>query len=251
MLSVILLREMLKKGLLPNYSLGLIHLESQYNTIGIIGLYEALQKYNFVVKDEFGNTSYTDRGVDFAKEILQLINSIKDEFSADKDYSINIEQIPGERAAAVLMQKDHFFYQDEIYELPLYGNQWIPLGVNCTLQEKIKLSAILDKACNGGSIAHINLDAPLTDEETAWELLNYIADAGVNYFAFNLKISSCKHNHGFYGEVCPYCGEPKTTTYQRIVGFLTAEKTYSKERKSELKLRKWEPINIDTLKELV
>ena len=70
------------------------------------------------------------------------------------------------------MQKDHFFYPDEIYELPLYGNQWIPLGVNCTLQEKIKLSAILDKACNGGSIAHINLDAPLTDEETAWELLN-------------------------------------------------------------------------------
>jgi ribonucleoside-triphosphate reductase len=101
------------------------------------------------------------------------------------------------------------------------------------------------------SIAHINLDAPLTNEETAWELLNYIADAGVNYFAFNLKISSCRHNHGFYGEVCPYCGEPKTTTYQRIVGFLTAEKTYSKERKSELKLRKWEPINIDTLKELV
>lgn len=35
------------------------------------------------------------------------------------------------------------------------------------------------------------------------------------------------------------------------INVLTAEKTYSKERKSELKLRKWEPINIDTLKELV
>ena len=85
-----IIKRNVEKGLLPNYSLGLIHLSSQYNTIGIIGLYEALQKYNFVVKDEFGNTSYTDRGVDFAKEILQLINSIKDEFSADKDYSINI-----------------------------------------------------------------------------------------------------------------------------------------------------------------
>ena len=30
-----------------------------------------------------------------------------------------------------------------------------------TLQEKIRLSARLDKACNGGSIAHYNLDAPL------------------------------------------------------------------------------------------
>ena len=34
--------------------------------------------------------------------------------------------------------------------LPLMGNQWIPLGVKCSLDEKIKLSAILDDACNGG-----------------------------------------------------------------------------------------------------
>ena len=71
--------------------------------------------------------------------------------------------------------------------MPLYGNQWIPLGVKTTLLEKIKLSSILDAACNGGSITHINLDTPLSDEETAWELLNYIADEGVIYFAFNLK----------------------------------------------------------------
>ena len=34
--------------------------------------------------------------------------------------------------------------------LPLMGNQWIPLGVKCTLDEKIRDSAELDKACNGG-----------------------------------------------------------------------------------------------------
>lgn len=124
----------------------------------------------------------------------------------------------GERAAAILMQKDYFFFPDEKYELPLYGNQWIPLGVKTTIQEKTKLSAILDKACNGGSIAHINIDAPFNDSETAWNLLNYIANEGVTYFAFNVRISSCKNNHGFYGETCPTCGNPKETTYQRIVG---------------------------------
>ena len=79
------------------------------------------------------------------------------------------------------MEKDKIFCPNEKYELPLYGNQWIPLGVKTTLEEKCKLSAILDKACNGGSIAHINIDAPFTNFDTAWDMLNYVADSGVPF----------------------------------------------------------------------
>lgn len=129
------------------------------------------------------------------------------------------------------------FHPHEKYELPLYGNQWIPLGVKTTISEKVRLSSIMDKACSGGSIAHINLDSPLEDFDMAWSFLNKIADSGVVYFAFCTKISACKHNHGFYGDICPICGEKKETTYQRIVGFLTPEKTYSKERKAEFRMR--------------
>ena len=42
---------------------------------------------------------------------------------------------------------------------------------------------------------------------------------------------------------CPMCGEEKATTYQRIVGFLTPEKTYSKERKAEFSMRDWMDLN--------
>ena len=238
-----IIRRNVEKGLLPNYSHNIIELSHQYNTIGVIGLYEALQKYGHVYKDEFGYTYYTDAGVQFAKEILASINRCKDEFAATVDYMINIEQIPGEKAAATLMEKDRLIFPKAKYELPLYGNQWIPLGVKTTLQEKIRLSAELDNACNGGSIAHINLDAPLTDFETAWNLLNYIADAGVTYFAFNLRINACEKNHGFYGDTCPTCGGEATTSYQRIVGFITPEKSYSKERKVEFALRDWFDLN--------
>lgn len=243
-----IIKRNIDKGLLPNYTCNVMSMSSQYNTIGIIGIYEALQKYGFTYKDELGNTFYSDDGVEFAKKILRTIHSIKDSFASDKDYQINIEEIPAERAAAILMEKDCFFYPNEIYELPLYGNQWIPLGVKTTLQEKIRLSAILDKACSGGSIAHINLDTPLENFDTAWELLNYIADQGIVYFAFCLRISSCKNNHGFYGNTCPYCGEPTETTWQRIVGFLTPEKTYSKERKDEFKRRDW--FEMDRMREI-
>lgn len=246
-LSVIrhIIERNIDKGLLPNYTHGLIHLKNQYNTIGIIGVYETLKKFGLTHKDELGYTSYTDEGMAFAKRILATINECKEAFRKreDSDYMINVEQVPGERAAAVLQEKDQQLFPNEDYELPLLGNQWIPLGVKCTLDEKIRDSAELDKACNGGSIAHINLEAPLTDFDTAWKLLNYIKDKGVTYFAFNLRISACKHNHGFFGETCPVCGEPKETTYQRIVGFLVPEKSYSKERKAEFKLRDWYEID--------
>jgi len=229
----------IEKGLLPNYSKEVMSMESQYNTIGIIGIYEALQKFGYTYKDEFGNTFYSDEGLEFAKNILKTITDVKNEFSEDKGYSINIEEIPAERAAAILMEKDKFFHPNEKYKLPLYGNQWIPLGVKTTLQEKIRLSAILDEACSGGSIAHINLESPLENFDTAWNLLNYVADQGVVYFAFCVRISSCKNNHGFFGKICPYCGEPVETTWQKIVGFLTPEQTYSEERKAEFAMRDW------------
>jgi ribonucleoside-triphosphate reductase len=79
-------------------------------------------------------------------------------------------------------------------------------------------------------------------------MLNYIADKGVIYFAFCVKISACKHNHGFYGDICPTCGSVKETTYQRIVGFLTPMSTYSAERKKEFILRDW--MDLDRMSEI-
>lgn len=243
-----IIKRNVEKGLLPNYSLGLIDMDSQYNTIGVIGIFEALQKYNMVYKDKFGYTHYTDEGLDFAKEIFRVIHEVKDEYMKNVDYQINIEQVPAERAAAVLMQKDKFFFPNERYELPLYGNQFIPLAVKTTIEEKINLSAELDKACNGGSIAHINIEAPFNNFDEMWEALNHICNAGVQYFAFNQRISACKNNHGFHGDICPECGEPVETTYQRIVGFLTSEKSYSKERKAEFKMRDW--FSLQTMSEM-
>lgn len=229
------------KGLLPNYSLNIMHMENQYNTIGIIGIFEVVQKYGMIRKDEFGYSYYTDEGLEFAKSILGKIHETIDEFrkSINFAYKINVEQVPAERAAVVLMEKDKLFFPNENYDKPLYGNQWIPLAVKTTMQEKIRVSAILDKACNGGSISHINLSTPFNNFEQAWETLNMVADAGVTYFAFCTRISACKNNHGFFGDVCPHCGEPVVTKYNRIVGFLVPDVNYSKERKVEFGMRTW------------
>lgn len=239
-----IIRRNVEKGLLKNFSLGLIDFEHLYNTVGFIGIYETMKTFGYTTQDELGNTFYTEDAERFGKAIFDTIHSVKAEFAKDKDYQINCEQIPGETAAAKLMKKDAFFFpRSVVRDLPLYGNQFIPLGIKTTLQERIRIAAMFDGFCNGGSILHANIEAPFATFDQAWDMLNYIADQGVTYFAFNTKIQACKHNHAFFGKVCPECGEPVHTEYTRIVGFYTPVKTYSKERKAEFLMREWEDVN--------
>lgn len=123
--------------------------------------------------------------------------------------------------------------------LPLRGNQWIPLGKKATVVERTKICAAFDSYCNGGSIEHINVDKDFSTFDQAWKLLNWVAQQGVTYFAFNGKISRCKNNHSFYGDYCPICGEHYESQYTRTVGFYTNTNSWSKERKEEFKLREW------------
>lgn len=238
-----ILQRNVEKGLLPNFSYGLVDFEHLYNTIGFIGIYETMKKFGYIKLDEFGNTFYTEDASKFGKKIFDVIHNTADKFIKDNNcnYMINTEQIPAESAAAKLMKKDKFFYpKANIYDLPLYGNQFIPLGIQTTGQERVRIQALFDGFCNGGSILHYNIDAPFDSFNKAWKMINYIADQGVTYFAFNTKIQVCKHNHAFYGSICPICGEPVDTEYSRIVGFYTATKVWSKERKAEYKMRKWD-----------
>ena len=206
----------IEKGLMKNFDAGIVDMDKLYSTIGVLGIYETLDKFGYVVKDKFGYATYTEEGIEFAEEILSTIHKVKEEFKQEHDYMINLEAVPAESAAAKLMKKDKYFYPDEKYELPLYANQWIPLGVRTSIENKIKISARIDEACTGGSISHINLDSPFQSFEVAWDLLCELSKQGVKYFAFCTRISACEHNHGFYGDICPVCGKPKVTTYQRI-----------------------------------
>ena len=231
------------KGLLPNFSKGIVDFPHLYNTIGIMGIYETMKTFGYTQEDEFGNVFYTQKADSFGKKIFEVIHRTKDQFMLDCDYKINLEAIPGEQCAVKFFQADSLLYPDTVVkDLPLYGNQFIPLGIKTTLQERIRIASLFDSYCNGGSIAHINIEAPFANFETAWEMTNYIADQGLTYFAFNTKIQACKNNHGFFGKTCPTCGEPVETEYSRIVGFYTPIKTWSKDRKAEYKLREWENV---------
>ena len=226
----------IEKGLLPNYQDGAVELDKQFCTIGGIGIYEVMDMFGLIQTDELGCKSYSDEAVEFATEILDAMNEVKDSF--DCDFSFNIEMIPAENCAGVICQADNLLYEQNKYFI--YSNQWIPLMEKCTIQEKCRLGSLFDKKCGGGCIAHINIENRFANEETAWDMLNYVASQGVIYFAFTTKISVCKNKHAFIGEQhCPHCGEPIADTYARVVGFYTPVSNYQKIRKNEFNHRKW------------
>ena len=226
----------IEKGLLPNYQDGAVELDKQFCTIGGIGMFEVMDMFGLIQTDELGYKSYSDEAVEFATEILDAMNDVKDNFECD--FTFNIEMIPAENCAGVMCQADNLLFEQDKYFI--YSNQWIPLMEKTTIQEKCRLGSLFDKKCGGGCIAHINIENRFPSEEAAWDMLNYVASQGVIYFAFTTKISVCKSRHAFISEKkCPICGEPIADTYARVVGFYTPTSSYQKIRKKEFDKRKW------------
>ena len=212
-----IIKRNIEKGLLPNYSSGLVDINTQYNTCGFIGVYETMKTFGYTYTDKFDNTYYDDNAFRFGKKIFEVMHEVKNEFQKDKDYQCNLEQVPGESAASKLQKADEILYpEDVVTDLPLYSNQFIGLGIKTTMKERIRIASAFDGYCSGGSILHANIEAPFSNFEQAWNMLNYITDQGVTYFAFNTKIQTCKNNHAFFGKKCPVCGGDVDGEYTRV-----------------------------------
>lgn len=231
-----ILQRNIEKGLLPNYQEGAVELDKQYSTIGVLGLFEVMDSFGLINTDELGYKSYTDEAMQFAQDIFAVINDVKDNFT--DEFTFNVESIPGENCAGVICKADNLLFGQNKYFI--YSNQWIPLMEKCSIEEKCKVSSVLDALCSGGAIAHINIENRFPTEQAAWDMLNYLAEHNVIYSAFTTKINVCKHKHAFIGsKTCPRCGEPVNDQFLRVVGFYTPLATWQSIRKKEGSMRKW------------
>lgn len=234
-----IIKRNIEKGLLPLYDYGIIDMKRQYSTIGVIGLKETLDKFEMIeIRDN--KMYYTEEGIKLAERIMKTLNECKD--GMEVDYLFNVEFIAGETIAWKFAKADKLLLGDMVKD-DIYGNQYIPLTENTDLAYRIELASILDKYSQGGCSTHLNIEGGFTNFEQSWEMVNYIASKGVALFCFNHKINICKDSHGFIGtDICPICGEPVYDTIQKIVGYMTPSKNYSKERKEEFKNRMWETL---------
>lgn len=220
-----LLEYEIEQGLLPLYTLGFMDLKTQYSTVGLVGIYEALDILGYDIVD--------DKNMKVIKQVVNVMNEENDRFSEEDGVLYNLEAIPGESACVKLAQKDQLVYGMKYL---LYSNQFIPLIKNVPLSKRIKLQGLLDNSMSGGSILHINIAEKITSVEMLLTLMNYCVESGVVYWAVNYAFSVCKQRHINVGKhnKCQVCGSEIDYQMTRVVGFFTKVSDWIKERRGKI-----------------
>ena len=220
-----ILKLRIDKHALPLYDHGFMNLQKQYATIGINGLYEAIEI--------LGENIVHPGGQELCKDILNRLNTWNDEADAKYGYAHNVEQTPSENSAIKLAQKDKLLGLQQDYKL--YSNQFIPLIATANMLDRIYLQGMFDSQFSGGSILHINCDSRVDDYHAIAEMIKATVKSGCVYHAINYNLQKCESGHMNVGkyENCAICGAPITDNYIRVVGFVVNVKNFHKVRREE------------------
>ena len=89
-----IIKRNVEKGLLKNFSYGLVYFAHLYSTQGVIGVYETLKTFGYTREDEFNHVYYTKEAEEFGKKIFDTIHAVANAFKIGKDYMINCEAVP-------------------------------------------------------------------------------------------------------------------------------------------------------------
>ncbi len=219
-----ILKERIEAGAMPLYTLGHMDLKTQYSTTGFTGLNECVEIMGYSILD--------GEGKELAKSILNTINDVQEKFAEVYQAPHNLEQVPAESSAVKLAAKDKFLGIDTGYDI--YSNQFIPLSTQVDPFTRLNLQGEFDKYCTGGSICHINLNEPVKSVDAMLHLMEAASESGTVYWAANYALQQCDNGHMWVGSgVCPQCGEPTSSIWTRVVGFLTKVDNWNKVRREQ------------------
>lgn len=224
------LKDLYKAGLLTVYSAGYIALEDQYLTVGVNGGLEAAEYLGIETRAD--NPEYQK----FMNTILTKIKNINLE-DRTPETKFNTEFVPAENASVKLYNWD----KRDGYWVPtcrnLYNSYFFPVeDPTYNVLEKIRAhgSAFISNL-DGGSAAHIGLDAHLSKQQYRL-MMNYCAECGCSYITWNIPNTICNDCNNIdkrYLKECPKCGSKNIDYATRIIGYLKRISNFSEARQKE------------------
>lgn len=224
------LKDLYKAGLLTVYSAGYIALEDQYLTVGVNGGLEAAEYLGIETRAD--NPEYQN----FMNAVLTKIKNINLE-DRTPETKFNTEFVPAENASVKLYNWD----KRDGYWIPtcrnLYNSYFFPVeDPTYNVLEKIRAhgSAFISNL-DGGSAAHIGLDAHLSKQQYRL-MMNYCAECGCSYITWNIPNTICNDCNNIdkrYLKECPKCGSKNIDYATRIIGYLKRISNFSEARQKE------------------
>ncbi|APC08663.1 ribonucleoside triphosphate reductase [Neomoorella thermoacetica] len=211
--------------------------ENHFNTIGIVGMHEAL--LNFMKK---GIETREGRGL--ALEILDFMRSVLATYQAETGQLFNLEATPAEGTSYRLARLDRRLYPDIITSgtnEPYYTNSThLPVGNTDDVFTALEHQDELQLKYTGGTVFHAYLGERVTDTATCRRFLQTVMhNFRLPYFTITPTFSICPEHGYLSGEqwTCPECGR-ETEVWSRIVGYYRPVKNWNKGKQEEFRERR-------------
>jgi len=209
---------------------------NHFNTIGIIGMHEAL--LNFM-----GKGIETPEGNAFSVRVMDFLRALMQDFQTETGHSYNLEATPAEGTSYRLAKLDKERYLDIITsgkDVPYYTNSTqLPVGYTDDIIEMIELQDELQSLYTGGTVQHLYLGERIEDLQTAKLLIQRIfSNYKMPYISLTPTFSVCDAHGYLPGEqpACPHCGA-QTEIWSRVVGYLRPVQNFNVGKKEEFKER--------------
>ncbi|MBN2504905.1 MAG: ribonucleoside triphosphate reductase [Bacilli bacterium] len=237
-----IIEEQTEKGLYPysaNY-LKDVKLKSgsywfnHFNTIGLIGMNEAIQNLFGIDVD-----LTTKQGQAFAVKTLNYMRDVIKDIQEETGHYYNLEATPAEGTSYRLAKHDKERFPNIITagkDTPYYTNSsQLPVGFTDDIFETLDLQDELQSLYTGGTVLHLYLGERIKDTSTTKTLIKKVFENyKLPYISLTPTFSICNEHGYISGEHfnCPTCGKP-AEVYTRVVGYLRPVQNFNKGKKQE------------------
>ncbi|MDV3103759.1 anaerobic ribonucleoside triphosphate reductase [Thermococcus waiotapuensis] len=219
---------------------------SHFNTIGILGLPEAAAVYlNEPKLWEEGTKKDWIKAAELMKEMVEFATAKAREWMRETGTPWNVEEVPGESAAAKLAVKDlREFPELRDYlgdpENPIYSTSIAPYYGSIDLADRIRVEEKVQRSFTGGVMMHIFLGEE-PDLEALARLTKRLMKTELVYWSYTPAITVCNSCNysttGLYTH-CPRCGSENVEIWSRIIGYYRPLKNWNPFRKREFWTRR-------------
>lgn len=203
-----------------------LNIKRYFSTFGIIGVFETNNLMGFDIRSK--------DGIEFTTEMLKFIEEFARNTSKKTGFFTNVEEIPGESVATKFVEKDKILFGEDKIPFTMYSNQYLPLIVDASIPERIKISGRFQDILSGGGILHLNVREQITDPSVMKHLIEYSVQNGVSHVAINYGFGECENGHVTIcgnSKNCSVCNKPIISWMTRIVGYMTKVDSWSKIRR--------------------
>ncbi len=198
------------RGLFPFTKRYLKKLNNHFSTIGINGVNEAIRNF---YNDEEDIT--TEKGGDFAEEILDFMRKKLVEFQEETGNLYNLEASPAEGTTYRFAKEDKKRFPDIIQagteEFPYYTNSTqLPVEYTSDAFEALEKQDRFQTKYTGGTVLHLYMAERISNAESCKQLVKKaLTKYRLPYITISPTFSICP-KHGYIAgehDYCPLCDE--------------------------------------------